>query len=114
MADDYGIQLEAAITRKLWYPSMLEIEETACSYGSYVGIPSIKESGGHMMAADMKKVNEDQVLDSRMSGRTPIRMEKPWHGETPATSDSIRPNDSDCLLRPGHDGRCDDGARTTA
>ena len=63
MADDYGIQLEAAITRKLWYPSMLEIEETACSYGSYVGIPSIKESGGHMMAADMKKVNEDQVLD---------------------------------------------------
>ena len=54
MADDYGIQLEAAITRKLWYPSMLEIEETACSYGSYVGIPSIKESGGHMMAAAMK------------------------------------------------------------
>ena len=48
---------------KLWYPSMVEIEETACSYGSYVGIPSIKESGGHMMAADMKKVNEDQIID---------------------------------------------------
>ena len=70
MADDYGIQLEAAIKRKRWYPSLLEIEETACSYGSYVGIPSIKESGGHIMADDMKKVDEDKVIDFGEDDRT--------------------------------------------
>ena len=63
MADDYKIPLEAPIREMLWYPSMAEIEETACCYGSYVGIPSVKESGGHIMASDMKGVDEDEVID---------------------------------------------------
>ena len=68
MADDYDIPLEAPIRQMLWYPSMVEIEETACCYGSYVGIPSVKESGGHIMAADMKSVNEDEVINFDDSG----------------------------------------------
>ena len=83
MADDYKIPLEAPIREMLWYPSMAEIEETACCYGSYVGIPSVKESGGNIMAADMKNVNEDDVIDFDDAGElddgdddaTPLTME---------------------------------------
>ena len=65
MADDWNLPSasKAKAKKNKWLPSQEQLIEASACYGSFVGIPSRKESGADLKSADIANIDVDAEIE---------------------------------------------------